>query len=92
MSAILLVPHLAAADSTATLPFAMNVGTGRGGSVRDVIKIVCAEAGQREVVADEKERRAGDPAFLCADVSLIKKLQDFGSKFTLESSIESLFR
>ena len=83
--------HLAAADSTATLPLAMNVGTGRGGSVREVIKLVCAAAGKPEVVAEEKDRRAGDPAFLCADVSLIKNAIGFTSKYSLEASTESLF-
>jgi UDP-glucose 4-epimerase len=83
--------HLAAADSTATLPLAMNVGTGRGGSVREVIKLVYAAAGKPEVVAEEKERRAGDPAFLCANVSLIKNAIGFTSKYSLEASTESLF-
>jgi UDP-glucose 4-epimerase len=83
--------HLAAADSTATLPLAMNVGTGRGGSVREVIKLVCAAAGKPEVVVEEKDRRAGDPAFLCADVSLIKNAIGFTSKYSLEASAESLF-
>ena len=83
--------HLAAADSTGTLPPAMNVGTGRGGSVREVIKLVCAAAGKQEVVADEKDRRAGDPAFLCADVSLIKTAIGFSSKYSLEESTRALF-
>ena len=83
--------HLAAADSTAKLPLAMNVGTGRGGSVREVIKLVCEAAGRTDVVADEKERRAGDPAFLCADVSLIKSTVEFSSKYSLEASAGSLF-
>jgi UDP-glucose 4-epimerase len=83
--------HLAAADSTATLPLAMNVGTGRGGSVREVIKLVCEAAGRADVVAVEKERRAGDPAFLCADVSLIKSAIGFSSKYSLEASTASLF-
>jgi len=83
--------HLAAADSTETLPLAMNVGTGRGGSVREVIKLVCEAAGRSDVVASELERRAGDPAFLCADVSLIKSTIGFISKFSLEASTESLF-
>jgi UDP-glucose 4-epimerase len=69
----------------------MNVGTGRGGSVREVIKLVCAAAGKPEVVAEEKERRAGDPAFLCADVSLMKSAIRFSSKYSLEESTESLF-
>jgi UDP-glucose 4-epimerase len=83
--------HLAAADSTAVLPLAMNVGTGRGGSVREVIKLVCEAAGRSDVMAVEKERRAGDPAFLCADVSLIKSSIGFSSKYSLEVSTESLY-
>ena len=83
--------HLAAADSTSTLPLAMNVGTGRGGSVREVIKLVCEAAGRRDVVASEQDRRAGDPAFLCADVTLIKNAIGFTAKYSLEESTESLF-
>jgi UDP-glucose 4-epimerase len=83
--------HLAAADSSATLPLAMNVGTGRGGSVREVIKLVCAATGRTDVAATEVERRAGDPAFLCADVSLIKRAIGFSSKYSLDESTESLF-
>ncbi len=83
--------HLAAADATSHLPPAMNVGTGRGGSVREVIELVCAAAGRSDVVAIEAERRAGDPAFLCADVSLIKKAIDFDSEYSLDASSMSLF-
>jgi UDP-glucose 4-epimerase len=83
--------HLAAADSTATLPLAMNVGTGRGGSVREVINLVCEAAGQTDVIADEKERRAGDPAFLCADVSLIKNSIGYTSIYLLPESTRTLY-
>jgi UDP-glucose 4-epimerase len=83
--------HLAAADAKETLPLAMNVGTGRGGSVREVIKLVCAAAGQSDAVAVEAERRAGDPAFLCADVSLIKSAIGFTSTYSLDLSAKSLF-
>ena len=84
--------HLAAADSTAILPLATNVGTGRGGSVREVIKLVCEAAGRNDVVVSEQDRRAGDPAFLCADVSLIKSSIEFGSSYSLEASVESISR
>jgi UDP-glucose 4-epimerase len=84
--------HLAAADSSEVLPLAMNVGTGRGGSVREVIKLVCETAGRNDVVASEQDRRAGDPAFLCADVSLIKSAIGFSAKYSLEASAESLYR
>ena len=83
--------HLAAADSTSALPLAMNVGTGRGGSVREVIKLVCEAARRNDVTSVEADRRAGDPAFLCADVSLIKSAIGFSSKYSLEASTASLF-
>jgi UDP-glucose 4-epimerase len=83
--------HLAAADFKGGLPLAMNVGTGRGGSVRGVIKLVCEAAGRNDVVAEERARRAGDPAFLCADVSLINSAVGFGTKFSLEASTGSLY-
>ena len=82
--------HLAAADSTSALPLAMNVGTGRGGSVREVIKLVCDAAGKFDVDLDERERRVGDPAFLCADVSLIKDTLNFNAECNLEESTRSL--
>ena len=82
--------HLAAADSPAQLPLAMNVGTGRGGSVREVIKLVCEAAGKSDVVVEERERRAGDPASLCADVNLIRDAIGFSSKYSLEESTETL--
>lgn len=83
--------HLVATDFEGTLPLAMNVGTGRGGSVRDVIKLICDAAGLRDVVAIQEGRRFGDPASLCADVSLIEKAIGFSSKFSLEMTMESLF-
>ena len=83
--------HLAAADFEGALPLAMNVGTGRGGSVREVIKLVCEAAGRTDVVASEEGRRAGDPAFFCADVSLIRSTVGFSSEHSLESSTGSIF-
>jgi UDP-glucose 4-epimerase len=83
--------HLAAADFEGALPLAMNVGTGKGASVREVIKLVCEATGRGDVVAVEEGRRAGDPAFLCADVSLITSAIGFSSKFSPELSAGSLF-
>jgi UDP-glucose 4-epimerase len=83
--------HLAAAGFNGELPLALNVGTGVGGSVREVIRLVAEASGHTDVVALEVERRAGDPAFLCADVSLIKNAIGFSSKYYLDASTESLF-
>jgi len=82
--------HLVAADSVA-LPAVMNVGTGRGASVREVIKIVCDAAALNDLSAIEVERRSGDPAFLCADVTLINKTIGFVAQYSVEASIKSLF-
>jgi len=82
--------HLIAADSAA-LPAVMNVGTGRGASVREVIKLVCDAAALNDVIAIEAERRPGDPAVLCADVTLINKTIGFVSHNPIEASVKSLF-
>ena len=82
--------HLIAADYTA-LPAVMNVGTGRGASVREVIKLVCEAAALNDVIAIEAERRSGDPASVCADVSLINKAIGFVAQYSIETSIKSLF-
>ena len=83
--------HLAAGDFDGGFPFALNVGTGRGGSVREVIKLVSTAGGQSNVVTEQKERRAGDPAFLCADVSLIEGSLGFNTKYSLSQSTATLY-
>jgi UDP-glucose 4-epimerase len=83
--------HLAAADATTKLPPAMNIGTGRGASVREIINLVLEATNKSDTAVIENPRRAGDPAFLCADVSLAKSAMGFESKYSLEASIRSLF-
>jgi UDP-glucose 4-epimerase len=83
--------HLAAADATTKLPDSMNIGTGRGASVREIIKLVLDATKKSDTKVIEVERRAGDPAFLCADVSLAKSAMGFESKYSLEASVRSLF-
>jgi len=83
--------HLVAADSE-TLPAVMNVGTGRGASVREVIKLVCEAAALNDVSAIEVDRRSGDPAFLCADVTLINQALGFVAQNSIEASVKSLFQ
>jgi UDP-glucose 4-epimerase len=83
--------HLVAADAIGLLPKALNIGTGRGTSVRQVIKIICEVSGRNGVETLEGERREGDSAFLCADVSQMKSATGFVSKYSFVQSIESLF-
>jgi UDP-glucose 4-epimerase len=83
--------HLAAADATQPLPPALNIGTGRGASVREIIKLVLEATNKADTQIIESPRRAGDPAFLCADINLAKTAMGFTSKYSLEESIRSLF-
>jgi len=82
--------HLVVADSAA-LPAVMNVGTGCGASVREVIKLVCDAASLDDVFTIKFDRRSGDPASVCADVALIKKSIGFTTQNSIEASIKSLF-
>ena len=84
--------HLAAADSTDDLPPKINIGTGRGVSVRQIIERVLLQLNKTDTAVIEIDRRAGDPAFLCADVSLAKTALNFESRFSLEESIASIFK
>jgi UDP-glucose 4-epimerase len=83
--------HLAAANATTKLPPAMNIGTGRGASVREIINLVLDATNKSDTAVIENPRRAGDPAFLCADVTLAKSAMGFESQYSLEASIRSLF-
>ena len=83
--------HLAVTEINRELPFAMNVGTGRGASVREIINQICAATGRANVVTSSLSRREGDPSFLCADVSLIQSFTGISAKYSLEASIKGLF-
>jgi UDP-glucose 4-epimerase len=65
-----------------------NVGTGQGSSVFEVIDKIRAVSGL-DFVADVASRRAGDPPFLCADVSRIKKVLGWSAKHNLHDIVES---
>jgi len=83
--------HLVAADATQALPSAMNIGTGNGASVREIVKFVLDAMGRSDVTPIDSDRRAGDPAFLCADVSLAQSAMGYTSRYSLKESVESLF-
>lgn len=79
--------HLAAADFEGELPRALNVGTGGGSSVREVIAVVLEAMGKTNVEPVGVGRRAGDSAFLCADVSLIEKTLGYKAQYSLRQSL-----
>ena len=82
--------HLSSANEVKKLPFVMNVGSEKGASVREVIKLVCNAYGLNEIEALESERRTGDPAVLYANTSVIYLTLKFKPNYSLESSIENL--
>ena len=83
--------HLVAANATSAIPPIINVGTGRGASVREIINLVLDAVKKPDTAVIEAPRRAGDPAFLCANVDLAASVMGFKSKYSLEESIRSLF-
>jgi UDP-glucose 4-epimerase len=83
--------HLVAANATGAIPPIINVGTGRGASVREIINLVLDAVNKLDTEVIEAPRRAGDPAFLCANVDLAATEMGFKSKYSLEESIRSLF-
>jgi UDP-glucose 4-epimerase len=83
--------HLLSANAEKQLPLVMNVGTGKGASVKEVIKLVFHAAGLPGVVAIEEVRRAGDSAYLCADILLAERQLGFNSKNPIEKSLVTLF-
>lgn len=65
-----------------------NVGTGKGSSVFEVIEEIKKVSGiefKEEIAA----RRAGDPPYLCADVSRIKKVLGWTAKHDLHDIVSS---
>lgn len=71
---------------------ALNLGTGAGHSVREVVRMVEAVSG-RSVPVRETERRAGDPAELVADAGRVAELLGWQPRHSsLRQIIESAWR
>lgn len=78
----LAAAHVAALDRllAGAEPFAVNLGTGRGFSVREVLAAVERVTGRRVPVA-MAPRRPGDPARLVADPALAGRLLRFRPRY-----------
>lgn len=86
--------HLAALDSTAgsgPLEFVLNVGTGQGASVGDVLAVLSSVSG-RPIEPIFAGRRAGDPPKLIADVGRIHHALGWAAKRSLDDIIGSAWR
>jgi UDP-glucose 4-epimerase len=85
------IAHLLAADAKKVLPTEINVGTGHGASVKEVIDLVLEASNRKDAEVITTDGRPGDPAFLCADVNLAKSALNYQSKYSLKESVISLF-
>jgi UDP-glucose 4-epimerase len=68
----------------------LNLGTGRGYSVQDIVNLVKKVTGQ-EVKYGYETRRAGDPPFLIADISLAEKVLTYRPKHDIISIIKTAY-
>ena len=69
---------------------AVNLGTGVGSSVLDILTRTATEAG-REVPHTMVDRRIGDPAIVFADPTLAQKLLGWSAELDLDDIIRSAF-
>ena len=85
--------HLAAVEALADgLPSTtLNLGTGVGSSVRQVVDAV-AGVGGRGVPTIEADRRPGDPAAIWADPSLAESVLGWRAEHGLEAIVETAWR
>ena len=67
---------------------AINLGTGQGTSVLEVIEVIREVTG-REIQPTLGQRRAGDPASLVANATLAAQTLHWTSRFTLREMVES---
>ena len=65
-----------------------NVGSGKGSSVFEVLSEIKKVSGN-DFKIDVQPRRAGDPPYLCADVSRIKAVLGWVAKHDLYDIIQS---
>jgi UDP-glucose 4-epimerase len=73
---------------TGAVPLALNIGTGKGYSVREIINEVILQT-HSAVVPVVRDRRAGDVGKVVADVSLAKSEIGFVAEYDLREMIKS---
>jgi UDP-glucose 4-epimerase len=81
--------HLLAAIRSAHLPPLINIGTGKGHSVRQVVSAISQLTGTG-LIPIVLGRREGDPAELFAEISLARSALKFEPKYNLISSLQTL--
>ena len=80
--------HLLALEKITEIPQIYNIGTGKGHSVQEIIKIAEEVTGRKISVIDAHSRE-GDPAFLVADPSKIEKAWGWKARYDIKDIIQS---
>jgi UDP-glucose 4-epimerase len=82
--------HLLAAEKVQThdLPPAINIGSGKGYSVREIMNEILAQKGS-SLIPEVHPRRPGDPSFLVARVDLAAQVLGFRAKLSLSEMVSS---
>ena len=70
---------------------AINIGTGHGSSVREVINMIADVSGV-EITPDIVERRIGDPAALVAKVDKAREVLQWSSRYDLHDIVTSAWQ
>ena len=70
-----------------TLPFALNLGTGRGHSVKEIIQATSRILG-KTISTKVSARRSGDPAILVASAEKAEKYLQFKPKYQLDNCLQ----
>jgi len=83
--------HLRALDATAVGAAVVNLGTGTGSSVRDVVRTAEAVTG-RPIATASKPRRAGDPPVLVAAAERAAGLLGWRPRHSLREIVETAWR
>lgn len=81
--------HLLAANGALELPLTINIGTGKGHSVLQVVSAVSELTG-KNLTPSFLGRREGDPPRIFAEISLARKVLMFEPKYSLTQSLQTL--
>jgi UDP-glucose-4-epimerase GalE len=85
----LATAHVAALEKlTPGMALKLNLGTGHGASVKEVVDL-CREITGRPIATREVARREGDPPALVADASAAKRELNWQSRYSMREIINS---
>lgn len=81
--------HLLAASAGKKLPSEMNVGSGSGTTVKDIVQIIGKQLYAENLKVETTNRRPGDFPYVMADTRLIKRELNFNTRYSITESISS---